>query len=220
MTRPAPRRRAGVRLAGTLAFLAVATLANSACTSSGPAPASSVVMLDPAATAAPMGVRDVAYSPVRPAPPLQLTDQDGNAFDLKSLLGTPTFVFFGYTHCTDICPTTLADLRAAIQSAGLPAKVVFVTVDPARDGPAAMKAYLDLYKAGFIGLTGTADQIASAAAAWGVSYHAEPADSTGNYEMVHTDEVYLVDAKGMLRDHIFYGAGSPMIDRLLKQASG
>ena len=171
-------------------------------------------------TQAPMGVRDTVYNPPRPAPPLQLTDQNGQPFDLRSLLGTPVFVYFGYTHCPDICPTTLADVRAAIQEAGTQAKLVMVTVDPARDSSAWMRSYLDAYKAGFIGLTGTADQIATAAAAWGVSYHAEPADSSGNYAMIHTSEVYLVDAKGVLRNHIFFGAGSALIASILMEVAG
>ncbi len=178
-------------------------------------------MLDPAASAgnAAMGIRETQYNPAKPEPPLQLTDQNGQPFDLASLKGTPAFVYFGYTHCTDICPATLADLRTAIAQAGLPAKVVFVTVDPARDTAPVMKSYLDAYKAGFIGLTGTAAQIATAAAAWGVQYSAGPADSSGNYEMSHTTDVYLVDASGMLRNHIFYGAGSSLIAQILKQVS-
>ncbi|HEY4752312.1 MAG TPA: SCO family protein [Candidatus Limnocylindrales bacterium] len=182
-------------------------------------PAPSIVMLSPI-TQAPIGVRDTAYNPVRPAPDLKLTDQDGQPFDLASLRGTPVFVYFGYTHCPDVCPTTLADLRAAIQTAGLPAKVAFVTIDPARDTAPWIKTYLDAFKAGFIGLTGTADQIAAAAGPWGVAYHAQPADSTGNYAMIHTSDVYLVDAAGMLRNRIFFGAKSPLIADLLRSVSG
>jgi len=182
---------------------------------SGAAAAPSVMML-PGATTAAMGTRDTSYNPARPAPALALTDQGGKPFDLTSLRGTPVFVYFGYTHCPDVCPTTLADVRAAIQQAGLPAKVVMVTVDPARDNAAWMKTYLDAYKAGFIGLTGTDTQIAAAAAAWDVAYKAEPADSNGNYAMTHTSDVYLVDASGMLRNHIFFGAGSTLIAQILK----
>ncbi len=206
------------RLARLAVTLAAATIALAGCSASAPAP--SVIMLDPSATQGAMGARETAYNPPRPEPPLQLTDQDGQPFDLTSLLGTPVFVYFGYTHCPDVCPTTLVDLRTAIGQAGLPAKVVFVTVDPARDTAAVMKSYLNAYKAGFIGLTGTADQIAAAAAAWAVQYHAEPADSNGDYAMSHTSDVFLVDPSGKLRNHIFFGAGSPMIADLLKQVSG
>lgn len=209
---PLPRRTLGLA-----ALLIVAVLAVGAC--SGTAAAPSVVML-PGATQPAMGARDTAYHPAKPAPTLRLTDQDGQPFDLASLHGTPVFVYFGYTHCPDVCPTTLADVRAAIQQSGVPAKVVFVTVDPARDTAAWMKTYLDAYKAGFIGLTGSADQIAAAARAWGVSYRADPPDSSGDYSMTHTSDVFLVDAAGMLRNHIFFGAGSTMIAQILKGVSG
>ena len=208
---PSSRRSVGV-----LMLLVVLALEIAAC--SGAAATPSVMML-PGATPPPMGTRETAYSPARPAPALALTDQDGNPFDLSSLKGTPVFVYFGYTHCPDVCPTTLADVRAAIQQAGVPAKVVMVTVDPARDNAAWMKTYLDAYKAGFIGLTGTDAQIAAAAAAWGVSYKAEPADSTGSYAMDHTSDVYLVDPSGMLRHHIFFGAGSSLIAQILKSVA-
>jgi protein SCO1/2 len=208
--------RRSLRVLMPLAVLAlVLALAIGLAACSGAAATPSVMML-PGATTPPMGARDTAYNPARPAPQLQLTDQDGKPFDLTSLRGTPVFVYFGYTHCPDVCPTTLADVRAAIQQAAVTAKVVMVTVDPARDSASWMKTYLDAYKAGFIGLTGTDAQIAAAAAAWGVSYKAEPADSNGNYAMTHTSEVYLVDASGTLRNHIFFGAGSSMIAQILK----
>ena len=207
------------RLGRLAVTLTAAAIALAGCAAG--APTSSVIMLDPSATQAAMGVRDTAYNPPRPEPPLRLTDQDGRPFDLTSLRGTPVFVYFGYTHCPDVCPTTLVDLRTAIGQAGLPAKVVFVTVDPARDTAAAMKQYLDAYKAGFIGLTGTADQIAAAAAALGrpVPRGARRLASATT-RCAHTTDVYLVDASGKLRNHIFFGAGSTMIADLLKQASG
>jgi protein SCO1/2 len=173
-----------------------------------------------AVTPAPLGVRDTDYVPPRMAPPLRLTDQDGNAFDLDSLRGTPVFVYFGYTHCPDICPTTLTDLRTAIAAAGLPARVVFVTIDPARDTAAAMKSYVGFYAAGFIGLTGSAADVAAAAADWGVGYSAGPGDSNGNYAMTHTTETYLVDASGQLRNHIFFGAPTGLVVQLLRTATG
>ena len=201
------------------AFVALAVglaLVLAGCATGAPIP--SVVMVAPI-TPAPLGVRDTAYDPARPAPQLRLIDGDSKTFDLSTQRGTPAFVYFGYTHCPDVCPTTLADLRAAIAAAALPAKVVFVTVDPARDTSAAMQQYVDAYKAGFIGLTGTPEQIATAAAAWGVSYRPGPADSYGNYPMTHTSDVFLVDGSGMLRNHIFFGAPSSMIADLLRAAS-
>lgn len=200
-----------------LAFVLV-LVALAGCVAAAPAP--SIIMLSPNGTQAAMGVRDTVYNPPRPAPALQLTDQDGKPFDLASLRGTPVFVYFGYTHCPDVCPTTLADVRDAIRAASLPANVVFVTVDPARDTAASMKQYVSAYSAGFIGLTGTAQQIATAAAAWGVQYAQGEKDANGNYPMSHTTEVYLVDASGTLRNHIFFGAQSGLIADLLRKVSG
>jgi protein SCO1/2 len=201
-------RLAGGRILGLV--LAVSTLL-AACTAATP----STTTL-PAVTPAPLGQRDTAYASPRPAPALQLTDQDGQPFDLTSLRGSPVLVFFGFTHCTDICPTTMADLRAAVRLVSSPVHVVFVTVDPARDDPAAMKQYVDYYQAGFVGLTGSEAQIAAAAAAWGVSYMKLPADAAGNYDMDHTTDVYLVGPDGVLRNHIFYGAGPDLIAQLVR----
>jgi protein SCO1/2 len=172
-----------------------------------------------AVTPPPMTAQDTVYDPARPAPELKLTDQSGQPFDLTSLRGTMALVYFGYTHCPDVCPTTLADLRTAVAAFGKPVTVVFVTVDPARDTAPVIKTYLDAFKAGFVGLTGTDAQIAAAAKAWGVGYAPEPADSSGNYAMTHTSESYLVDAAGQLRNHIFFGAPTDLIVSLLRTAS-
>lgn len=207
------------RLRPSLLLAAAVLLAGCRGASVAPAsPTPSVVMVE-AITPAPMGERETAYHPAMPAPALRLVNQDNATFDLTTLRGTPVFVYFGYTHCPDICPTTLADIRAALGLAKLPAKVVFVTIDPARDTPAAMKQYVDAYSSGFIGLSGTAEQIATAAGAWGVAYQAGPADSRGNYPMSHSTDTYLVDGSGMLRHHIFFGASSELIARLLAEVS-
>jgi protein SCO1/2 len=177
------------------------------------------VMVEPI-TPPPFGSRDTAYNPPRAAPPLQLTDQDGRPFDLSSLRGTPVFVYFGYTHCPDICPTTIADLRDAIARAAVPAQVVYVTIDPARDDVAAMKQYVSWYKAGYIGLTGTESQIAEAATAWGVSYRRLESASASGYAMAHSTDTYLIDADGALRHHLFFGAGADLIARRLREVAG
>ena len=194
-----------------LPFALAVAASLAACT--GAAPSSATV---PAVTPAPLGQRDTAYVPPRPAPTLQLTDQDGQPFDLASLRGAPVLVYFGYTHCSDICPATLSDLRDAVRLVTSPVHVLFVTIDPARDDAAAMKQYVDFYQAGFIGLTGSQAQIAAVAAAWGVSYAKLPADAAGNYDMDHSTDVYLVDPSGVLRYHIFFGAGPQLIAQLLR----
>lgn len=221
---PAVRRFRGraagpIRSAGAAATLLVAAaLLVSACSSSG-GPAFTAYPGGPV-TPPPVTEQDTVYSPAGPAPALQLTDQNGQPFDLASLRGSVTLVFFGYTHCPDVCPTTLADLRTAVAASGVPAKVVFVSVDPARDTPAALKQYLDAYKAGFIGLTGTDAQIAAAAKAWTVGYQADPPDASGNYAVTHTAETFLVDGSGILRNHIPFGTSSDVTAALIRTAAG
>ncbi len=167
----------------------------------------------------PVGPTDTVYDPANPAPALRLTNQDGQPFDLASLHGSIALVYFGYTHCPDVCPTTLVDLRTAIAASGVPAKVVFVSVDPDRDTPAVLKAYLDAYKAGFVGLTGSDAQIASTAKAWSVGYQADPPDSNGNYAVTHTAETFLVDGAGTLRNHIPFDTSTDLIATLLRTAA-
>ncbi len=165
--------------------------------------------------------RDTAVTPLRAAPELRLTDQDGKPFDLASLRGTPVFVFFGYTHCPDVCPTTLADVRDGLARSAVPAKMVFVTVDPARDDPAALRQFLGYYQAGFIGLTGTEEQIRAAADAWGIQYARVDTGSASGYSMAHTGDTFLVDANGLLRHRIWFGAGPAVFaDRLARVATG
>ena len=155
--------------------------------------------------------RDTAVRPVAPAPPLQLTDQEGRPFDLASLRGRPVLVFFGYTHCPDVCPTNLADVRDAKKLIDGEVGVVFVTIDPARDDAAAMKQYVDFYQAGYVGLTGTDDQIRATAGAWGVAYARVESDSASGYAMAHTADTFLVDAEGRLRHRIWFGAGPEIL---------
>ena len=159
--------------------------------------------------------RDSAIRPAVTAPPLRLTDQEGRPFDLAQLRGEPVLVFFGYTHCPDVCPTNLADVRDALKLVNGKVGVVFVTVDPARDDAAAMKQYVDYYQAGYTGLTGTEDQIRAAAGAWGVTYAKVESESASGYAMAHTADTFLVDAEGRLRHRIWFGAGPEIIaDRI------
>jgi protein SCO1/2 len=208
------------RIASVLVLLAAAVLV-AACGGSvtGGATGTGPVWVE-LVTQPPMGTRETAYDPPRPAPDVFLTDGDGHPFDLASLRGSPVLVYFGYTHCPDVCPTTLADIREARKRSGIDANVVFVTIDPARDDAAAMKQYTDSYGAGYIGLTGTPGQIAETAAAWGVSYSKLPSDSANGYAMAHSTDAYLVDAVGRLRHHVFFGAGADLFASLLTEVAG
>jgi protein SCO1/2 len=153
--------------------------------------------------------------PARAAPPLRLTGTDGRPFDLASLRGTPALVFFGYTHCPDVCPTTLADVRDVIKRSATPVRAVFVSIDPDRDTPAEMGTYLSYYGVPIIGLTGSPTEIRVAADAWGVRYARIDEGSASGYAMAHTADTFLVDGAGMLRHVIPFGSGAEvMLDRI------
>ncbi len=214
-----PRSRpAGPVLRSLAPVLAAAALLAACAGAGGSGPASPTS--DPAVAPPPLGARETAYDPPRSAPALRLTDQDGRPFDLASLRGMPVLVYFGYTHCPDVCPTTLADLRAALGLVVEPVGVVFVSIDPARDDAAAMKQYVDHYQSGFIGLTGTEAEIATAAEAWGISYQKLESTSAAGYAMAHSTETYLLDAAGTLRHHLFFGASPELIAERIREVAG
>jgi protein SCO1/2 len=139
----------------------------------------------------------------RDVPDFTLIDQNGAPLKLSSLRGNVVLLTFGFTHCPNICPTTLANLVTI--SNGLPPeakqrlRVLFVSVDPARDRPPQMKDYVGFYSKSFTGLTGSADDIAKVAKDYGAYYEAQLQDSqvAGNYyTIVHSAYVYLIDPNG------------------------
>lgn len=133
----------------------------------------------------------------RPAPSLDLEDDRGGEFHLGALRGRVALVYFGYTHCTDICPATLAALAGVMDRLGPDARrvsVVFVTLDPADAGP-ILRDYLSAFRPAPLGLTGTREQIAAAAQAWGVNWTLA---EKGAF-MDHDSSVTLVDPEGRLR---------------------
>lgn len=130
--------------------------------------------------------------------PFELIDTKGRKVTQNDLLGKPSALFFGYTNCPDVCPTTLAELTRLMKELGPDANrlnVVFVTIDPARDTAAELATYLSSFDPRIRGLTGTDAQIATIAKAYHV-YYARVAGEGGNYSMDHTATVYLMNAKG------------------------
>jgi protein SCO1/2 len=131
--------------------------------------------------------------------PFQLVDQDGRPTDQTLLRGKWSAVFFGYTYCPDVCPTTMQALAGAEAKLGDKAKnlqVVFISVDPERDTPAQLKTYLSTpaFPKGAIGLTGTPEQVAAAAKAYRVYYQK---DGKGEgYAVAHSSIVYLMNPQG------------------------
>jgi protein SCO1/2 len=146
---------------------------------------------------------------VRPEPPVvplggdfTLTDQHGSAFTSASLRGKVVLVFFGYTFCPDVCPTTLSKLSAVTRALGKDGsrlKVVYVSVDPPRDTPEVMRAHLSMYGIDAVGLTGTADQVAAVAKQYGVAYTIERSEGAAGYTVSHSTTLYGLDAEGRTR---------------------
>lgn len=127
-----------------------------------------------------------------------LVDQDGRAVTDTDLAGKPFLVFFGYTHCPDVCPTTLFDLSEALNKLGPDAarvSALFVSVDPARDTPEVLKQYLSNFNPNIRGLTGSEDQVKATARAY-KAYAAKVPGGGADYSVDHTAVVYLMDAQG------------------------
>ena len=130
--------------------------------------------------------------------PFKLTDQNGQTVSEQDFKGHPFLVFFGFTHCPDVCPTTLFEVSEILRSLGPDAdrtRAVFITVDPERDTPAVMKDYLSSFDPHLSGLTGDPAAVAAVAKAYRVYYKKVPLDQ-GGYTMDHTAIVYLMDKDG------------------------
>jgi len=146
--------------------------------------------------------------------PFSLVDQSGQPVTDRDLLGKPTVIFFGFTYCPEVCPTTLAALSRWMEEMGPSAdrlNVVFVSVDPERDTPAQLTTYLKNFDPRIRGLTGTVDQVASTAKAYRVYYRKVPQGSS--YTVDHSSAIYLFDKKGLFVEPIGYGESA---DRAIK----
>ncbi len=172
-------------------------------------------------------------------PPFQVRDftlinQAGTPMSLKDLRTRAIVLFFGYTHCPDVCPTTLADFTLAKKLLGTEADrvtFVFVTVDSKRDTPPVLKEYMNHFDPGFIGLTGDETTLRSMAAEYG-AYFSSPPDShngdgdkdhheeginSDNYFVQHTSPIYLIDPGGFLRVVYFNGTVPEIIVQGIRQ---
>ena len=137
----------------------------------------------------------LAQSDGKVGPSLELVDQSGRPFSGAALAGRPYVIFFGFTHCPDVCPTTLMTLSNTLQRLGADAdrlRILFVSLDPEHDTPEQLRQYLAAFDSRIIGLTGTEAQIASAANGWKV-FHNKIPEEDGSYTIVHSAYVYLMD---------------------------
>jgi len=137
----------------------------------------------------------------KPLAAFAFTDHENRVFDLSRLKGKWSFLFFGYTHCPDICPTTLATLARAHESiakstAGAQdVQFVFISVDPNRDTAGKLRQYVTYFDATFLGVTGDDAQLGKLAGQFGAAYQVEVKPGTENYPVYHTAAVFLVDPR-------------------------
>jgi protein SCO1/2 len=145
-----------------------------------------------------MGGAGKVVQPAAIGGPFQLTDQNGKTVTEKSLKGKPTLIFFGYTHCPDVCPTSLFEISEVLRALGKDAdkvNAVFISVDPERDTPATMKDYLSSFDPHLEGLSGDPEETARVIKSYRV-YAKKVPTKDGDYTMDHTALIYLMDREG------------------------
>ena len=142
---------------------------------------------------------------------LNLTDQDGRARSLADFKGKVLVVFFGYTQCPDVCPTTMAEVAEVKRSLGADGDKVqgiFVTIDPERDTGQLLKAYMASFDPSFVALRGSAEQTQAAAKEFKVFYAKVPGKTPKTYTMDHTAASFIFDTEGRVRVYARYGSGA------------
>ena len=157
----------------------------------------------------------------------ELTDFNGSKRTLADFRGKLVLLFFGYTHCPDMCPTTMAKLAEVVRHVGADAdrvQVLFVTIDPKRDTPQVLAQYVPAFHPAFLGLYGTEQQTAAAAKEFKVYYHAQQPSDSGFYTVDHSGPVYAFDRRGRLRLFIRPEMSTEAVARdlrtLLQEADG
>jgi protein SCO1/2 len=142
---------------------------------------------------------------------LQLTDFNGQRRQLSDFRGKAVVVFFGYTHCPDVCPTTLSTLAAATKKLGPDGdkvQVLFITADPERDTGEVLKQYVTAFNPAFLGLRGSADETAKVAKEFKVIVQKNAGADPNNYTVDHSSGTYIYDPTGKLRLYVGYGQGA------------
>jgi len=131
-----------------------------------------------------------------------LTNQDGQTVDASSYRGKTVLLYFGYTHCPDVCPTTLGTLALALNRVGPDAdkvRVLFVSDDPARDTVAVLKQYVNAFGPQFVGLRGSDSELQELSRRYRIAYALEKPDRHGDYTVAHSNAVFIFDDKGNAR---------------------
>jgi protein SCO1/2 len=150
-----------------------------------------------------------------------LPDADGRVRSLKDFPGKVVLVFFGYTQCPDACPTTLAEISQAkklLGADGAKVQTVFISVDPERDTPQVLKAYMANFGPDFLGLRpADAQQLAAVTKDFKIYYKKVPGDQPGTYSMDHTAATFVYDPQGKLRLYERYASGPEALASDIKQ---
>ena len=180
----------------------------------------SLVALGLAACHQPQPASEAATASIpRVGGPFRLVDVDNRPITERVLLGKPRVIFFGFTYCPEVCPTTLAKMTAALEALGPDAdrlNVVFISVDPERDTPEQMRRYLSNFDPRIKGFTGTPEQVEAAAGAYRI-YRQKVALDGGGYTVDHTSAVYLFDRRGVFADPLSHGASLDMVVARLRK---
>ena len=155
---------------------------------------------------------------------LQLTDHNGQRRSLADFQGKVVVLFFGYTHCPDVCPTTLGELGITLKRLGADAdkvQVLFVTVDPLRDTAAVLAQYVPSFNPSFLGLTGSEAELDKVAKAFKVFYKKQDSSSKGGYTMDHSANTFVIDRQGRLRLLFGFGDGvAPLVHDIQQLLAG
>lgn len=177
---------------------------------------SSLAVSASAASTAPEGAALV--SPPHQVQDFTLVSHTGEPVSLSDLRGEPVMIIFGYTHCPDVCPLTLAEFQRAesiLAETGETAHFVFISVDGERDTPEVLANYVPRFSADFIGMTGTEDVLQQIAGDYGLLYSVEK--GRGQVMVSHSSAAYLLDQNGFLRSVYFYGAEGEAIAEGIRQ---
>ncbi len=145
-----------------------------------------------------------------------LIDHHGKVITEKSFLGSPSLLFFGFTYCPEICPTTLVDLTKLIEELGFEIPIYFVTLDPERDTPQQLADYLPYFGEGVTGITGNTDAILALSKSWGI-YRKKIPISNGDYTIDHTATVFMLSEKGKFQGTIAWQEDNQLVKKKLQK---
>lgn len=165
-------------------------------------------------------IRGVMFDDPLPAAPIVLARHGGGTFDLSAEKGKVVALYFGYTHCPDVCPTTLSDWARARRTLGRRAervRFVFISVDPERDTPEKASIYAKQFDSTFVGLSGSVEEIEALKRSWGIAAYPEGDVQSNAYAVAHPAATFVVDPEGRVRMLIEPGVPGDEMARSLRR---